>query len=64
VGDLRIPVRGQETTWWSDYSAKLLTEVIQSWVDLVESGRCAHYVHIGEDQPTTEHLRVAKSFLG
>lgn len=64
MGDLRIPAPGQETTYWSDYSANKLREVVRSWVELVESGVVAHHLLIGEDQPTTEHLRIAKSFLG
>lgn len=64
MGEIRIPVNRQEDVWWSQYSSDLLTEVVRSWVQLVESGGAAHYVRIGEDKPTTEHLRIAKSFLG
>lgn len=64
MGDLHIPVQGAEEVYWSEYSSNLLREVIQSWVNLVETGEVAHYVRVGDTKPTTEHLRVAKKFLG
>ncbi len=64
MGEIRITAPGPDTRHWPEYMSNLLTEVVSSWVRLAETGEVAHHLRIGENQPTTEHLRIAKSFLG
>lgn len=64
MGEIRITVPTGETSHWPKYMSDLLQEVVRSWVDVVESGEGAAFIRIRETHPaTTEHLRIAKSFL-
>lgn len=63
MGEIRIDAPGQESHHWPPYMSNLLEEVVRSWVVMADSGVAAHYLRIGENQPTTEHLRIAKMFL-
>lgn len=62
MGEVRIPVSGRETTYWSSYMGQKLEEVVRDWVHRVESGGVGVWDTTGEPI-STQHLRVAKQFL-
>lgn len=64
MGEIRIDVPGQESSLWPQYMSGLLQEVVRSWVDKVEKHVDAGGLRVNGDLPSTEHLRIAKDFLG
>ncbi len=62
MGEIQIPVKGQETSYWSNYMAQKLEEVVRDWVSRTEIGEivCWNGTH---DLVSTEHLRIAKAFF-
>lgn len=63
MGEIRIPVSGQESSSWPPYMGKLLVDVVEDWVNRVEHGPMGVW-HGTKDPITVEHLRIAKAFLG
>lgn len=62
MAEIRLPVAGNSDSLWSDYMAKLLREVVNDWVRRVDAGDLKRF-HYDNEPITTEHLRIAKSFL-
>lgn len=64
MGEIRIPVSGQETSHWSNYMGQKLEAVVRDWVYRVEHGGPVAGTWSGTNDPiSTEHLRIAKAFL-
>lgn len=64
MGEIRIPVSGQETSHWSNYMGQKLEAVVRDWVDRVEHGHSWDGTWHGTNDPiSTEHLKIAKAFL-
>jgi len=64
MAEIRLPVAGHPnaTVFWSDYTAKLIREVVYDWAGHVEVGDLKRFRY--DDSPiSAEHLRIAKSFL-
>ncbi len=62
MGEIRIPINGRETSYWSDYMAQKLETVVRDWVSRAEEEEIVCW-HGSQFPISKEHLRIAKAFF-